>query len=70
MQFGHGIGRSMLKRLAKRCMDEGWARFEWSVLDWNEPAISFYRAHGAELMDGWTTCRVTGDALARLAAAD
>ena len=64
---GRGIGQALLRRLARRCADEGWTRFEWSVLDWNEPAISFYRAQGAELLDGWTICRVTGDALDRLA---
>lgn len=67
---GRGIGGAMLKRLARRCIDEDLARFEWSVLDWNEPAISFYRAQGATLMDGWTTCRVSGDALQRLATPD
>ncbi|MFO1114061.1 MAG: GNAT family N-acetyltransferase [Beijerinckiaceae bacterium] len=64
---GRGIGQALLKRLARRCVEEGWTRFEWSVLDWNAPSISFYRAQGAELMDGWTICRVSGDALEKLA---
>jgi diamine N-acetyltransferase len=67
---GRGVGRAFLQRLARRCVDENWGAFEWSVLDWNEPSIAFYRAQGAVLMDGWTTCRVAGDSLARLAAAE
>lgn len=64
---GTGIGKSLMVRLAARCRDEGLARLEWSVLDWNTPSIEFYRSRGAELMDGWTTCRVSGDALVKLA---
>jgi GNAT superfamily N-acetyltransferase len=64
---GHGLGRLLLAHLAKRCVGEGLARLEWSVLDWNEPAIAFYKAHGASLMEGWTTCRLTRTALWRLA---
>jgi len=63
----HGIGKALLRHLARRCVESGWARFEWSVLDWNAPSIAFYQSLGAVLMDGWTTCRITGDALARLA---
>lgn len=66
---GKGIGKALLARLGKRCMDEGLARFEWSVLNWNTPSIEFYKAMGAELMDGWTICRVEGDALTKLGAA-
>jgi len=66
-QRGRGIGRALLSGLARRCLDEGLGRLEWSVLDWNEPAIRFYRAHGARLMEGWTTCRVAGGDLADLA---
>jgi len=62
-----GIGKALLRHLARRCVDEGWTRFEWSVLDWNAPSIAFYKSLGAVLMDGWTTCRITGDALVRLA---
>jgi GNAT superfamily N-acetyltransferase len=65
---GRGCGKVLLAELARRCVDEGLARLEWSVLDWNEPSIAFYRAQGGVLLDGWTTCRMTGDALVRLAA--
>ena len=64
-----GIGRALLRHLARRCLTEGWTRFEWAVLDWNAPSIAFYKALGAELLDEWTVCRVSGDALARLAQA-
>ena len=64
---GKGIGKALLTNLARRCVNEGWARLEWSVLDWNTPSIDFYKSQGAVLMDGWTICRVTGAALARLA---
>lgn len=62
-----GLARAAFRHLARRCWAEGLRRFEWSVLDWNRPALEFYRAQGAVAMDGWTTMRVTGDALARLA---
>ena len=58
-----GIGRALLRRLAARCIDEGYALFEWAVLDWNEPALSFYRALGAEIMPEWKICRLSGQAL-------
>ncbi|KAA2242223.1 GNAT family N-acetyltransferase [Salinarimonas soli] len=64
---GRGIGRALLESLAQRCLDEGLARLEWWVLDWNEPALAFYRSLGAEPMEEWTVQRVTGEALARLA---
>ena len=64
---GAGAGRALLAQLARRCRDEGLGRLEWSVLDWNEPALGFYRALGAEGMDGWTVHRLTGPALAALA---
>jgi GNAT superfamily N-acetyltransferase len=63
-----GIGRALLVYLARVCIERNYGRFEWSVLDWNEPSIAFYRALGAEPMSEWTTQRVTGDALKRLAA--
>jgi GNAT superfamily N-acetyltransferase len=66
---GRGIGKALLGRLAARCAAEGLARLEWSVLDWNEPALAFYRRLGAVPMDGWTTQRLTGAALARAGAA-
>lgn len=67
---GCGIGRALLRMLARRCAAEGLARLEWSVLDWNEPALAFYRSVGAEAMDGWTVRRLTGPALSRFAVAD
>ena len=63
-----GIGRALLVQLARRCVTEDLARLEWSVLDWNEPALRFYRALGAQPLDEWTVHRVTGTALATLAA--
>ena len=63
---GRGLGRSLIARLAARCVAEGLPRLSWAVLDWNEPAIAFYRAQGAVLLDGWTGCRLTGEALMRL----
>ena len=62
-----GIGRALFVHLARRCVVEGFARFEWSVLDWNTPSIAFYKTMGAVLLDGWTMCRLSGDALAGLA---
>ena len=66
---GRGIGKGLMVHLAKRCIAEGWTRFEWSVLDWNTPSIEFYKSIGAVLKDEWTICRVNGDALKRLAQA-
>jgi diamine N-acetyltransferase len=68
-QRGRGIGKALLARLAKRCLDEGLGRLEWWVLDWNTPAIEIYKAQGARMMDEWTVCRTTGDDLVRLAGA-
>jgi GNAT superfamily N-acetyltransferase len=65
---GCGIGRALLSRLAAIAVERECGRLEWSVLDWNQPAIDFYRALGATGMDEWTTYRVNGEALARLAA--
>jgi GNAT superfamily N-acetyltransferase len=64
----HGYGRALLKALAEVCAERGYRRLEWSVLDWNEPSIRFYRSIGATGMDEWTVQRLTGDALTRLAA--
>ena len=64
---GKGLGKALIVSLARRCMAENLARFEWSVLDWNAPSIAFYKALGATMQDDWTGCRVTGDALAALA---
>jgi GNAT superfamily N-acetyltransferase len=60
---GCGIGRALMSRLAQRCVEEGWARFEWAVLDWNAPSIAFYRSIGATVMDEWKICRLSGQAL-------
>ncbi|HZG89546.1 MAG TPA: GNAT family N-acetyltransferase [Pseudonocardia sp.] len=65
---GHGFGRALLARLAAVCVERGYARLEWSVLDWNAPAIGFYRTLGAVAMDGWTVNRLDGEALATLGA--
>src|SRR5688572_29574194 len=65
---GKGIGKALMVRLAQTCIERGWRRFQWSVLDWNAPSIAFYRSIGAVLMDDWTVCRVGSDALASLAA--
>lgn len=64
---GQGIARALMRRLARRCVEEGLGRFEWWVLNWNEPAIRFYRSIGAVPMDEWTVQRVSGEALAKLA---
>lgn len=65
---GRGFGRSMLARLAALAVERECGRLEWSVLDWNEPALKFYRAIGAVPMDEWTVQRLTGSALRALAA--
>jgi GNAT superfamily N-acetyltransferase len=65
---GQGVGKALLIRLARRCADEGLGRMDWAVLDWNAPAIGFYERLGAQLTDEWTGVRLTGDALAALAA--
>ncbi|KQO50176.1 GNAT family N-acetyltransferase [Sphingomonas sp. Leaf257] len=64
---GGGVGKALLIHLAGIARDRGWARFEWSVLDWNTPAVEFYRAMGAQAMDEWTVQRVSGEALKTLA---
>ncbi|HMB80837.1 MAG TPA: GNAT family N-acetyltransferase [Vicinamibacterales bacterium] len=66
---GHGLGLALMRHLAKTAVERGCGRFEWSVLDWNEPAIGFYKSLGATLMDGWSIVRVTGDALEKLGGA-
>jgi diamine N-acetyltransferase len=62
-----GIGKALLARLARQCAANGYTRFEWSVLDWNAPAIAFYKSIGAQVMDEWRICRVSGRALQNLA---
>jgi GNAT superfamily N-acetyltransferase len=64
---GEGIGEAMLKRIAKLAVERGCGRFEWSVLDWNQRAVEFYKALGAEPLNEWTMFRVSGDSLIRLA---
>jgi GNAT superfamily N-acetyltransferase len=64
---GRGIGRAIFRHLAQRAMTEDCGRIEWQVLNWNEPAINFYRGSGAEPRADWHVQRVTGDALKRLA---
>lgn len=63
---GRGYGQVLLQSLAQVCRERGYGRLEWSVLDWNEPAIEFYRSVGAVPMDEWTVHRLTGDALASM----
>jgi len=63
-----GYGKALIASLAAVCAERGYSRLEWTVLDWNEPALGFYRAIGAEPMDEWTTQRMSGDALTALAA--
>ena len=65
---GKGYGKALLIHLAKKCIDNGWHRFQWWVLDWNEPSIEFYKSLGAVPMDEWTVYRVSGAALENLAA--
>ncbi|HEV3169388.1 MAG TPA: GNAT family N-acetyltransferase [Actinocrinis sp.] len=64
---GGGHGRALLTELARICVERGYRRLEWAVLDWNEPSIGFYKALGAVPMDEWTVFRLTGDALAKVA---
>ncbi len=64
---GKGIGKALLAHLAARCVENGWSRLQWSVLDWNTPSIAFYKSLGAVLMDEWTVCKVAGEALKTLA---
>ena len=66
---GSGLGKALLIHLAKLCKERDCARLEWSVLDWNDPAIQFYKSLGAKPMDEWTVMRLDGPALAQLGAA-
>lgn len=65
---GAGVGGALMATLARLAVDRGYGRFEWSVLDWNEPALAFYRRLGAAPMSAWTVQRLTGPALEALAA--
>jgi GNAT superfamily N-acetyltransferase len=64
---GRGLGRELLRTLAELCVQRGYSRLEWSVLDWNTPSIEFYRAAGAAPMDGWSVFRLTDGALSTFA---
>lgn len=65
---GAGLGKALLAHVARIAVERGCERFEWAVLDWNEPAIGFYERLGAKPMSEWTTFRLAGDALRRVAA--
>lgn len=67
-QRGAGLGKALLSALAEECVRQGYSRLQWWVLDWNTPAIGFYRSLGAEPMDEWTVFRLSGEALQRLGA--
>jgi GNAT superfamily N-acetyltransferase len=63
---GQGVGKLLLSHLARLVLQRNYGRLEWSVLDWNEPAIGFYQRIGATVLPDWRICRVTGDAIAKL----
>jgi GNAT superfamily N-acetyltransferase len=63
---GHGYGKALLAELARICLDRGYERLEWVVLDWNTPSIEFYKSIGAQAMDEWTGYRLSGPALRAL----
>ncbi|QOV35651.1 GNAT family N-acetyltransferase [Streptomyces ferrugineus] len=65
---GGGHGKALLASLAATCLRNGYERFEWWVLAWNEPAIDFYKSLGTEFLDEWTVCRLSGEPLRELAA--
>jgi len=67
---GRGIGKSLLQQLASIAVQNGCKRLQWEVLDWNTPAIEFYRSMGAEFLDEWRNVRISGEALHRLAGVD
>ena len=64
---GHGIGKGFMQTLAALCVERGYERFQWWVLDWNTPSIDFYESFGAVPMDEWTVFRLSGDALRKFA---
>lgn len=65
---GRGIGKALMAKLARRCVEDKLARLEWAVLDWNTPSIAFYQSIGAQVMDEWKACRLAGKALHDFAA--
>jgi GNAT superfamily N-acetyltransferase len=64
---GHGIGKALLQQVAAIALENNCKRLQWEVLDWNTPAIEFYRAMGADFLDEWRNVRIDGEALERLA---
>jgi len=64
---GRGVGKGLMASLARRCIHNGYGRCDWAVLDWNAPAITFYRSIGAEMNDDWRLCRLSGPALTKFA---
>ena len=64
---GRGIGKALMARLARKCVEQKLARFEWAVLDWNKPAVAFYKSIGAQVLDEWRICRLSGKALSDFA---
>ena len=64
---GRGIGKALIRHCARVAVERGCGRFEWAVLDWNQPAIEFYQAIGATLLPDWRICRISADALTRFA---
>jgi GNAT superfamily N-acetyltransferase len=64
---GKGIGKALLAYLAKLCVESGWSRLQWTVLDWNTPSIDFYKSLGAVVVEEWKLCRVNGPELKQLA---
>jgi GNAT superfamily N-acetyltransferase len=67
---GRGVGRALLRRVAAIAVERGCQRMQWQVLDWNTPAVEFYRAMGGEFLDEWRDVRLSGEALAQLAGGD
>ena len=65
---GRGIGKALMRYCASVAVERGCGRFEWAVLDWNQPAIEFYQSIGATMLPDWRICRITGKALVRFAA--
>jgi len=64
---GRGVGKGLMASLARRCIENGYGRCDWAVLDWNAPAIAFYKSIGAEMNDDWRLCRLSGPALTKFA---
>jgi len=64
---GHGIGKALLRAVAREAVEKGCTRLNWHVLDWNEPAIDFYEHLGAKILKDWRICRVSGESITALA---